>query len=142
MRICSVIKRKVTLRRPTTRRCFKMNEQNIKIEKSPSVSIGRLIKDNWYLIKTVFSASPLSVSLYAFEQFRVQVLVFLEHTWLIQTVLECIEYKKPTKLYLLRRFFCCSNYYCCFLTGRQCNSSVRGNVNIVDKRVFIDPYFL
>ncbi|MBQ1928727.1 MAG: ABC transporter ATP-binding protein [Clostridia bacterium] len=71
-----------------------MNEQNIKIEKSPSVSIGRLIKDNWYLIKTVFSASPLSVSLYAFEQFRVQVLVFLEHTWLIQTVLECIEYKK------------------------------------------------
>ena len=71
-----------------------MSEQNMKIEKSPSVSIGRLIKDNWYLIKTVFSASPFAVSLYAFEQFRVQVLVFFEHTWLIQTVLECIEYKR------------------------------------------------
>lgn len=61
----------------------------------PKLSAKKLLQNNFYLIKTIFSASPLGVLLYIAEQARNQIMIFFEHTWLIQTVLECVEYQKP-----------------------------------------------
>ena len=66
-----------------------------KIAQRPTLSARKLLQNNFYLIKTIFSASPLGVLLYIAEQVRNQILIFFEHTWLIQMVLECVEYKKP-----------------------------------------------
>ncbi len=72
-----------------------MKKKNMEFAEAPKLSAKKIIADNWFLIKLVFSASPVGVALYALEQFRVQVFIFIEHTWLIQTVLDCIQYNKP-----------------------------------------------
>jgi len=63
--------------------------------KAPSISPKKLFADNWFLIKAVFKAAPGSMLLYAFERFRVEFMVFFEHTYLIKTVLDCVQYKRP-----------------------------------------------
>ncbi len=61
----------------------------------PRLSTRRLLSNNFYLIKLLFSAAPVAVSLFALEQFRVNAFIFLEHTWMIRRVLECVEYSRP-----------------------------------------------
>lgn len=72
-----------------------MKKKNMEFAKAPKLSAKKIINSNWFLIKLVLSASPVGILLYALEQFRVQVFIFIEHTWLIKTVLDCIQYKKP-----------------------------------------------
>ena len=64
----------------------------VDLSKCPRLSTRKILSDNWFLIKLIFSAAPLGVSMFALEQFRVNAFIFLEHTWMIQTVLECVEY--------------------------------------------------
>ena len=62
---------------------------------TPTISFGKLFANNFFLIKTVFKAAPGSIALFAFEKFRVEFMVFFEHTFLIKTVLDCVQYKRP-----------------------------------------------
>ena len=71
-----------------------MKKRYEKIE-APTVSLKKLFADNFFLIKTVFKAAPGSIALYAFEQFRVSFMIFFEHTFLIKTVLDCVQYNRP-----------------------------------------------
>ena len=84
---------------------MKKNRKISEFEEAPKLSAKKLIADNWFLIKLVFSASPAAVFLYALEQFRVQAFIFLEHTWMIQTVLDCVQYQKPFEDALLPILF-------------------------------------
>lgn len=69
----------------------------INLKACPRLSAKKILADNWFLIKIIFSAAPLGVTMFALEQFRVNAFIFLEHTWMVQTVLECVEYGKPFK---------------------------------------------
>jgi len=62
---------------------------------APTISFGKLFSNNFFLIKTVFKASPGAILLFAFEKFRVEFMVFFEHTYLIKTVLDCVQNKRP-----------------------------------------------
>ncbi|MBR0302897.1 MAG: hypothetical protein IJQ80_03520, partial [Clostridia bacterium] len=57
----------------------------------PTMPAKNLLGNNWFLIKLVFRSAPVAMSIYAFEQFRVTFMIFFEHTWLIKTVLDCIQ---------------------------------------------------
>ncbi len=72
-----------------------MSKTERKMAAAPKLSLGKIIKHNWFLLKIVFSASPLGVLLHGLEQFRVNAFIFVEHTLIIRMVLECIEYGKP-----------------------------------------------
>ena len=72
-----------------------MSKQEYKIENPPKLSVKKLISHNWYLLKLLFKASPWGTFLHGLEQFRVNAFIFVEHTLIIKTVLECIEYGKP-----------------------------------------------
>ena len=61
----------------------------------PKISAKSLLVSNFQMIKLIFKASPGAVILFALESFRNSVLIFFEHTWLINYVLECVEYKRP-----------------------------------------------
>ena len=63
--------------------------------KTPSVSPGKMLSDNLFLIKTVFKAAPGPMVLFCFEKFRVEAMIFFEHTYLIKTVLDCVRNKRP-----------------------------------------------
>ena len=69
----------------------------INLKACPRLSVKKILSDNWFLIKIIFKAAPLGVTMFALEQFRVNAFIFLEHTWMVQTVLECVEYGKPFK---------------------------------------------
>ena len=72
-----------------------MKKKTFERVSAPKLSLKKILADNWFLIKLTFSSSPLAMTLYALEQFRVNFMIFFEHTWLVKTVLECIEYKRP-----------------------------------------------
>ncbi len=67
----------------------------LKLQKVPRLSPKKLLAHNFYLIKLMLSSAPLGFFLWFLEQFRVNALIFVEHTLMIQAVLECIEYGKP-----------------------------------------------
>ena len=69
--------------------------KNFEIEKAPRMSAAKIITNNLFLLKLVFSAAPFPFALYAFEQFRVAFMIFFEHTLLIKTVLDCVQYQRP-----------------------------------------------
>lgn len=71
-----------------------MSKQNNKTIQKPKVSAKTLYKNNLYLIKVLFKASPLGMVLCMLEKFRVAVFVFIEWTWLINYVLESVEYHR------------------------------------------------
>ncbi len=62
---------------------------------APSISLKTLFTHNFFLIKTVFKAAPGSMALFCFEKFRVDAMIFFEHTYLIKTVLDCVQNKRP-----------------------------------------------
>lgn len=76
-----------------------MSKKTSKIELKfrPKLSPKALLTDNWMVIKLLFKTCPLGMSLYAFEAFRNEFLIFFEHTWLIKYVLECVQYHRPFK---------------------------------------------
>lgn len=55
----------------------------------------KVIRNNGFMIKLVFSASPSLVLFSALDAIRNQVSIFFEHTVLIGLVLEAAEYQKP-----------------------------------------------
>lgn len=66
-------------------------------KEKPKASPKVLVKNNWFIIKLLFKSYPLGVSLMALEKLRHSVFVFIEHTWLINYVLESVEYGRPFK---------------------------------------------
>lgn len=72
-----------------------MKKKTFEKVKAPKLSFKKLILDNWFLLKLAFCTAPVAMLLYALEQFRVNFMIFFEHTWLVKTVLECVQYGKP-----------------------------------------------
>ncbi len=69
-------------------------KNKFKMEKAPQLSVRKLIAHNLYLTKLMLNSAPLGFFLWFLEQFRVNALIFVEHTLMIRAVLECIEYGK------------------------------------------------
>lgn len=60
----------------------------------PKLSASKILKNNWFLARLVFSAAPLALVLFMIESFRVHVMIFFEKTWMMQRVLETVEYQR------------------------------------------------
>ena len=91
----------------------------VDLKKCPKLSARKILSDNFFLLKLIFSAAPLGVTMWGLEQFRVNAFIFLEHTWMIQTVLECVEYGRPFRDALIPVLF---------IAGLLAISSVMGSI--------------
>ena len=58
-------------------------------------SMSRVWKNNWFLIKLCFAASPAYVLFAVLDSIRNQVSIFFEHTYGIGYVLEAAEFHYP-----------------------------------------------
>lgn len=91
----------------------------VDLKKCPKLSARKILSDNLFLLRLIFSAAPLGVTMWGLEQFRVNAFIFLEHTWMIQTVLECVEYGKTFRDALIPILF---------IAGLLAVSSVMGSI--------------
>lgn len=91
----------------------------VDLKKCPKLSARKILSDNFFLLKLIFSAAPLGVTMWGLEQFRVNAFIFLEHTWMIQTVLECVEYGRPFRDALIPVLF---------IAGLLAISSIMGSI--------------
>ncbi|NLO39215.1 MAG: ABC transporter ATP-binding protein [Ruminiclostridium sp.] len=67
----------------------------MKKENKPKQSLKKVLSNNWFILKLSFQAAPFFMCFMIFEVIKQQVLVFLEHTYGIQYVLEAAEFGRP-----------------------------------------------
>ncbi|HKL79451.1 MAG TPA: ABC transporter ATP-binding protein, partial [Mobilitalea sp.] len=64
-------------------------------DKKQKQSTRQIYSNNWFILKLSFGSAPLFMCYMMFEAIKQQALVFLEHTYGINYVLEAAEYHKP-----------------------------------------------
>lgn len=64
-------------------------------DKKQKQSTRQIYSNNWFILKLSFQSAPLFMCYMMFEAIKQQALVFLEHTYGINYVLEAAEYHKP-----------------------------------------------
>jgi ATP-binding cassette subfamily B protein len=67
----------------------------MKKENKPKQSLKKVLSNNWFILKLSFQAAPFFMCFMIFEAIKQQALVFFEHTYGINYVLEAAEYGKP-----------------------------------------------
>lgn len=60
-------------------------------------SFRKVIADNWFLFKLCFKAAPVCIILIIIEHIRNEIVVFMEFTFGLNYVLECVEFGRPFK---------------------------------------------
>ncbi|MBP7175437.1 MAG: ABC transporter ATP-binding protein [Thermoclostridium sp.] len=67
----------------------------MKKDNKPKQSLKKVLSNNWFILKLSFQAAPFFMCFMIFDVIKQQALVFLEHTYGIQYVLEAAEFGKP-----------------------------------------------
>ncbi len=58
-------------------------------------SISTIVKNNFFILKICFRETPVYICMFIFEGIKHMVLVFFEHTYGIQYILEVVEFHRP-----------------------------------------------
>lgn len=67
----------------------------MKEEKKPKQSLKKVLSNNWFILKLSFQAAPFFMGYMIFEVIKQQALVFFEHAYGINFVLEAAEFGRP-----------------------------------------------
>lgn len=72
-----------------------MDQQNNSKKKDNKQKVKRILSNNWFIIRISFEAAPFFMVYMIFLAIQAQCLIFLEHTYGINFVLEAVEFHKP-----------------------------------------------
>lgn len=59
------------------------------------LSTKRMLSNNWFLLKIAFQEAPLYTILSLLARAKHRIVVFIEHTYMIGYIINCIQYGKP-----------------------------------------------
>lgn len=72
-----------------------MDQQTNSKKKDKRQKVSRILSNNWFILRISFQTAPFFMCFMIFMAIQAQCLIFLEHIYGIQYVLEAVEFHKP-----------------------------------------------